>query len=475
MHTKYDLAILGGGAGGYSASIEAAKLGKKVVCIDAEERIGGTYVNHGCIPSKVFLNVTSHYYRSTHHNIRNGIQYNNVTFSMHDMCHHKNDIVLGISKKIEDSFRKYGVDKITGIGSFIDKNTISVTNGQKVTAENIIIATGSKSREMSNIKMNGSTIISSKEILNIKTAPKKIAVLGGGVIGAEIAITFGRIGTEVIILEHGNHILNNMDDDVVSIAQTQFKTIKNIKIFSNASITGISKQQKISDVTNDNFLIIDYVSSDNHAQLTDVDILLVAVGRTPNVDTLELQNAQVQLDERGAIAVNGNMQTNVKNVYAIGDVVCGIMLAHKAAAEGRFVVSKIYDDKDYKISYGAIPSVVYTQPEIASVGLSEKELKKQEINYKVAKAYFKDNHRAILSSSNEGFIKILAGEDSKILGAAIVGQNAGELIGEIVLAMQNGISIDNMSLLIHSYPCMNEIIEEVMRTFQSTQLNYPAI
>ncbi|WPX97790.1 dihydrolipoyl dehydrogenase [Candidatus Fokinia crypta] len=470
MHIKYDLAVLGGGVGGYSASIEAAKLGKKVVCINAEERIGGTYVNHGCIPSKVFLNVTHDYYRSTHSNIHNGVQYNDVTFSMHDMCHHKNNITQSISEKIEYSFQKYGIDKITGLGSFIDKNTILVTNGKKVVAENIIIATGSKSREMHNIKMDGKSIMSSKEILNIKTVPKKIVVLGGGAIGAEIAIAFGRIGTEIIILEHGNHILNNMDDDVALVAQEQFKNIKKIKIFSNASITEINKQKTVSSVTNENFLTINYISSNNHGQITDVDILLVAVGRIPNTDGLELQNVQIQVDERGAIVVDNNMQTSIKNIYAIGDVVCGIMLAHKAAAEGRFVVNKMYN-LNYKITYNAIPSVVYTQPEIASVGLSEKELKKHNLNYKAVKAHFKNNHRAILSCSDEGFIKILIGEDLKILGATIVGYNAGELIGEIILAIQNGIDINDMSLLIHSYPCMNEIIEDVMRTFKSESIS----
>ncbi|PPR50295.1 MAG: Dihydrolipoyl dehydrogenase 3 [Alphaproteobacteria bacterium MarineAlpha5_Bin5] len=450
----FDLVVIGAGPGGYVASIRAAQLGMKVACIEKESTLGGTCLNIGCIPSKALLNSSEKFMEISNHAEEHGIKATKVDLDVTKLMQRKEKIVKKLTTGIGFLFKKNNIIHIPGTATFVDKNTISVKNSKQeitVSANNFIIATGSSSIAIPNIAVDEKQIVTSTGALSLNKVPKTLLVIGGGYIGLEMGSVWCRFGSKVTVVEALDRIVPTMDDEIA----TEFmKSLKKqgleFKLSHKVTSTKVSKSG----------VEVKMQSFDKKELKEKYEIVLMSVGRKPNTEGLNLENIGIKLTNNNSIEIGKNFQTSVEGIYAIGDVVPGPMLAHKAEEEGVACVEIIKGQKTH-INYDAIPAIVYTNPEIASVGKTEEQLKELNIDYKVGKFPFMANGRALTTSSTDGFVKILA--DSKtdqILGAHIIGHDAGQLIAEIVTAMEFGGSAEDIARICHAHPTTSEAVKE---------------
>ncbi|MBY0581076.1 MAG: dihydrolipoyl dehydrogenase [Rickettsiales bacterium] len=453
---KYDVLVIGGGPGGYVAAIKAAQLGKKVACVDNKQFIGGTCLNVGCIPSKSLLNITHKYHDAKHNFASRGIECKDISFSLDKIMKTKDSTVSGLGQGIAGLFKKNKVDYFNGLGKFESNNKISVAlnsgENKLLEADNIIIATGSVPVTLPNMPIDEEKIVTSDGALSLKKVPKKMIVIGGGVIGLELGSVWSRLGTKVEVVEFADNILFGFDSDIRKEAK---------KIFEKQGLTfKLSSKVTSAQIKNGKVEVEITSISGGNAEKVDCDVVLVAVGRKPNTESLNLGKIGIKLDEKGRVIVNGQFKTNISNIYAIGDVIAGPMLAHKASDEG-VVVAEIIDGQHGHVNYDTIPGVVYTHPEIASVGKTEDELKNNNVLYKVGKFPFLANSRARTSGETDGFVKIIACKKTdQILGVHIIGDAAGELIAEATVAMEFKAASEDLARICNPHPTLNEAIKE---------------
>jgi dihydrolipoamide dehydrogenase len=448
---KFDAIVIGSGPGGYVCAIKLAQLGIKVACVEGNTTLGGTCLNVGCIPSKALLNASHNYHNSVENFSKMGIEVDPPVVNWNKMLSYKESMIKDNTKGIEYLFKKNKITLINGWASFIDKNTISVDT-KNYAANYFVIATGSEATSLKNIEFDEKVIVSSTGALELKKIPEKMIIVGAGVIGLEMGSIYSRLGTEVTVLEFFDKVLNGMDHDI----SKNFKSIlqrQGFKFHLNCSVSMIAKEKKGVKVT------FEQVESKDQNELS-ADVVLVATGRKPFTKNLKLENIGVELNSRGQIETDRNWRTITKNVFAIGDVTPGPMLAHKAEDEG-IAVAEIIAGQAGHVNFQVIPSVVYTDPEVASVGKTENELKEEGVQVKVGKFSFMGNGRAKTVFSNSGFVKIVADSNNdKILGAHIIGPGAGDLIHEVCVAMEFGASTEDLARTCHAHPTFSEAVRE---------------
>ena len=450
----YDLIVIGAGPGGYVAAIRAAQLGMNVACVEKEDTLGGTCLNIGCIPSKALLNSSEKYMELTKHSEEHGIKVNKVDLDLSKLMQRKEKIVKQLTTGIGFLFKKNKIHHLKGTASFVDKNNIKIKSSKELTvsANNFIIATGSTSILIPKIPVNEKNIITSTGALSLSSIPERMLVVGGGYIGLEMGSVWSRLGTKVTVVETLDRIVPNMDGEVAnqfmkSLQKQGFEFKLSHKVISAKSNT------KDVDVTMESL-------KDKKQIKEKFDVVLLSVGRQPNTEGLNLDKIGVELTDQKAIKVNKKFKTNVDGIYAIGDVAPGPMLAHKAEEEGVACV-EIINGQEPHINYDSIPAIVYTNPEIASVGKTEEQLKEAKVDYKVGKFPFMANGRALTTSSTEGFVKILVDKKKdSILGAHIMGHDAGQLIAEIVTTMEFGGSAEDIARICHAHPTTSEAVKE---------------
>ena len=455
--TKFDTTIIGSGPGGYVAAIRCAQLGMKTALIERYSTLGGTCLNVGCIPSKALLDSSEHFENASKHFEAHGIKAEKIKLDWPRMRQRKDDVVTQTCTGIEYLMKKNKITVISGHASFKDKETISVSAAdgkqQTVNTERVIIATGSKPSSIPGVVCDKKRIITSTEALSLENVPEKLIVIGGGVIGLELGSVYARLGTEVQVVEFLDRLIPGMDFSLAKEVQRILKK-QGMKFFLSHSVQRVSskgKKVKVSAVNNKG---VDVEFNG--------DYCLVAVGRKPYTQNLGLENIGVTPDKHGRIPVNENLETAVPGIYAIGDVIAGAMLAHKAAEEGTFVAEKMAGQKPH-INYKAIPGVLYTWPEAAGVGFTEDELKAEKYNYKAGSFPFKALGRARASMDTDGFVKVLADrETDEILGIHMVGARAADLIAEAVVALEYRASAEDIARMSHAHPTYAEAIKEAM-------------
>lgn len=453
---KYDLAIIGSGPGGYVAAIRAAQLGLKTAIIERYATLGGTCLNVGCIPSKALLDSSEHYHNAAEKFAEHGIQLNNLKVDMPQMIKRKNEVVDQTCKGIEFLMKKNKIDVFHGHGSFKDKNTIVITkedgSTEELTTEKTIIATGSKPIVPAAFNYDKKRVITSTEALNIDKVPKRMVVIGGGVIGLELGSVFARLGTEVEVVEFADRIIATMDKDCSKELMRALKKT-GVKFHLAHAVTDVKATS--SSVT----VKVKKRDSEDTFEIK-ADYCLVAIGRRAYTDKLGLENVGIATDDRGRVEVNAHLETAVPGIYAIGDVIKGAMLAHKAEEEGTFVAETIAGQKPH-IDYNLIPGVVYTWPEVAAVGKTEEELKEAGIPFKAGKFPFKALGRARASMDTEGMVKVLAHQDTdEILGVHMVGPRTADMIAEAVALMEFRASAEDASRMSHAHPTYTEAFKE---------------
>lgn len=450
---KYDVTIIGSGPGGYVAAIRCAQLGLKTAIVEKYPTLGGTCLNVGCIPSKALLDSSEHYHNATHTFATHGIDVKDVKVNLKQMIARKSEVVKQNTDGINFLMKKNKIDVYTGVGSFVNKNTIKVSGEKEQTIETdkVIIATGSKPSTLPGLNIDKKRIITSTEALEMTEVPKHLIIIGGGVIGLELGSVYARLGAKVSVVEYTGSLIPMMDGAMGKELQRVLKKL-GFEFFFNHKVTAATAKGKEVTVTADN-------EKGEKVELKG-DYCLVSVGRKPYTDGLNLEAAGLKADERGRIAVDDHLQTAVPNIYAIGDVVRGAMLAHKAEEEGVFVAETISGQKPH-INYLLIPSVVYTWPEVAGVGHTEEELKKAGRKYKVGSFPFRALGRARASMDLDGLVKILADtETDEILGAHIIGARAADMIAEAVVAMEFRASAEDVARMSHAHPTYTEAFKE---------------
>jgi len=452
---EFDVIVIGGGPGGYVAAIKAAQLGKKVACVEKRDSLGGTCLNVGCIPSKALLN-SSHKFHEAQHLEEHGVDVSEVKLNLANMMGRKNKVVADLCKGIEGLFAKNKITYFKGAGSFANANEVNIAlndgKSETIKAANIILATGSESMPIPGIETDEKQIVTSTGALELDKVPGKMVVIGGGVIGLEMGSVWTRLGSEVTVVEFLDKILPTMDNDVSKEAKKILEK-QGIKFKLGTKVTGAQKSSNGVQLSLE-------PSKGGETETMDVDVVLVAIGRRPYTEGLGLEKAGIALDERGRVVINEKFETSAKGVYAIGDIVAGPMLAHKAEEEGIAVAMNISGQHGH-INYDAIPGVVYTHPEIAAVGKTEQELKDAGVEYNVGKFPFMANSRARANGETDGFVKMLACKKTdQILGAHIVGANAGELIQEVVVGMEFKAASEDIALTSHGHPGLSEAVKE---------------
>ena len=453
--STYDITIIGSGPGGYVAAIRCAQLGMKTALIEKYNTLGGTCLNVGCIPSKALLDSSEHFHNATHNFDQHGIDVTGVKANIEQMVKRKNDVVSQTCAGVKFLMDKNDIDVHHGLGSFVDKNTIKVVAEDKsettISTKNVIIATGSKPNFFPGMEPDKKRIITSTEALNMKEIPKKLLVIGGGVIGLELGSVFGRLGTKVEVVEFANRIVPTMDG---TMSKELAKVLKKEGFKFHL-------QHKVQSVTNTGKGVkLTALNKKDEEVVLEADYCLVAVGRKPFTAGLELENAGIKTNERGQIEVNQNLQTNTPNIYAIGDVVRGAMLAHKAEEEGVFVAEQIAGQKPH-IDYNLIPGVVYTWPEVASVGKTEEELKAAGKEIKIGQFPIKALGRARASMDILGTIKVIADSvTDELLGVHMIAPRAADLIMEAVVAMEYRASAEDIARICHPHPTYSEGVKE---------------
>ena len=454
MSEKFQAVVIGGGPGGYVCSIRLAQLGLKTACIESRGSLGGTCLNVGCIPSKSLLNLSEEFYKVQ--NLSNkGIEIGDVKLNLGKMMKSKDKAVTILTKGVEFLLKKNKVTYYKGLGSFKSSNEILIKDDQNketiIQAEKTVVATGSEPVSLPGIEIDEKVIVSSTGALKLEQVPKKMVVVGGGYIGLEMGSVWSRLGTEVEIVEFLDHITPGMDKEISS----EF-----MKILKKQGIK-FNMQNKVETIKKTNSgATVSTVDKEGNKNNFDCDVVLISVGRKPNTNGLNLDSIGVELDDKKRIKTDKLFKTNIENIYAIGDVIEGPMLAHKAEDEGIAVAENIAGQSGH-VNYDTIPGVVYTTPEVASIGKTEEELKQLNIKYKIGKFSFMANSRAKAIDEAEGFVKILADEKTdKVLGAHIIGSHAGELIAEIGVAMEFGASSEDIARTCHAHPTFSEAIKE---------------
>lgn len=449
--TAFDVLIIGGGPGGYVAAIRAAQLGLKTACVDTRETLGGTCLNVGCIPSKALLQ-SSHLFEQAGHGLQaHGVKVAAPKLDLPAMLGRKDKIVGDLTKGIDFLFKKNKITRLVGLGQITKPGEVKVGK-DTYTAKHIIIATGSEPAPLPGVEVDEKQIVTSTGALNLGKAPKSLVVIGGGVIGLELGSVWRRLGAEVTVVEYLPNILPGMDAEVVKQATRTFKK-QGLKFKLATKVTG-AKTAK-SGVT----LNVEPAAGGAGESLK-ADVVLVAIGRRPFTQGLGLDKAGVEVDARGFVKTDGHYQTNAPGIYAIGDVVGGQMLAHKAEEEG-IACAELIAGQAGHVNYGAIPGVVYTHPEIAALGKTEEQLKDEGVDYAVGKFPFMANARAKAVGDTEGFVKILAdAKTDRVLGCHIIGPGAGELVQEVVLAMEFGGSSEDIARTSHAHPGTAEAVKE---------------
>ncbi len=450
----FDLIVIGAGPGGYVAAIRAAQLGMKVACIEKEPSLGGTCLNIGCIPSKALLNSSEKFVEISDHAAEHGIKTSKIDLDLSVLMDRKNKIVKKLTTGIGFLFKKNKITHIPGMASFVDKNTISITNGKNeitASAKNFIIATGSSSIEIPNIPVDEKQIVSSTGALSLSKIPKSLLVIGGGYIGLEMGSVWSRLGSKVTVVEALDRIVPTMDGEIAK----EF-----MKMLTKQGLEFKLSHKVSSAKSGKSGVDVEMETSDKKKIKENYEIVLMSVGRKPNTEGLGLEKIGIKLTAKKSIEIKDNFQTSVKGIYAIGDVAPGPMLAHKAEEEGVACVEFINGQKPH-INYDAIPAIVYTNPEIASVGKTEEQLKQEKKDFKVGKFPFMANGRALTTSASEGFVKILVDKQTdEILGAHIIGHDAGQLIAEIVTTIEFGGSAEDIARVCHAHPTTSEAVKE---------------
>ncbi len=454
MSEKFQAVVIGGGPAGYVCAIRLAQLGLKTACIESRGSLGGTCLNVGCIPSKSLLNLSEEFHKVK--NLSNkGIEVGEVKLNLNKMMKSKDKAVTVLTKGVEFLLKKNKVTYFKGFGSFKSKNEISIKDEKKnetfIQSEKIVIATGSVPASLPGINFDEKIIVSSTGALKFDKVPKKMIVVGGGYIGLEMGSVWSRLGTEVHVIEFLDHITPGMDREV----SNEF-----MKILKKQGLK-FHMQHKVDKIKKDNSgATVSTTNKEGIKKDLDCEVVLVSVGRKPNTEGLNLEKIGINLDDKNRIQTDKNFMTNLNNIYAIGDVIDGPMLAHKAEDEGIAVAENIAGQSGH-VNYDTIPGVIYTTPEVASIGKTEEQLNELNIKYKIGKFSFMANSRAKAIDDTEGFVKILADEKTdKVLGAHLIGPHAGELIAEIGVAMEFGASSEDIARTCHAHPTFSEAVKE---------------
>ena len=454
MSEKFQAIVIGGGPGGYVCAIRLSQLGIKTACVESRSSLGGTCLNIGCIPSKSLLNLSENFHKVKHFS-NLGIEISAAKLNLEKMMKNKDKAVTILTKGIEFLFKKNKITHYKGTGSFKSATQISIIDDKKketiINSDKIIISTGSEPISLPGVKFDEKIIVSSTGALALSKVPKKMVIVGAGYIGLEMGSVWSRLGSEVHVVEFLDHITPGMDKEIskefMKILQKQ-----GINFHLQTKVNSIKKNNKGAVVSTTN--------KDGKKINFECDVVLVSVGRKPNTKNLNLDAIGIALDDKKRVKVDKNFQTNVKNIYAIGDVIAGPMLAHKAEEEG-IAIAELIAGQSGHVNYNIIPGVVYTSPEVASIGKTEEQLKDLNQKYKVGKFPFMANSRAKAINETDGFVKILAEEKTdKVLGVHIIGSHAGEMIAQIAIAMEFGASSEDIARTCHAHPTFSEAIKE---------------
>tara|TARA_Y100000590_G_scaffold83313_1_gene92856 strand:+ start:1411 stop:2811 length:1401 start_codon:yes stop_codon:yes gene_type:complete len=466
MENNFDVIIIGGGPGGYVCAIRAAQLGLKTACVESRGTLGGTCLNVGCIPSKSLLNLSENYHKAKKDFNSQGIEVSDVKLNIKKMMANKEKSVSILTKGVEFLFKKNKVTYIKGKGVLFSKNDILVyDNGKKTSykSKNIVLATGSAPISLKGIEIDEQNILSSTGALSLNQVPKSMVIIGGGYIGLEMGSVWSRLGSTVTVLEGLDHIISGMDMEISKEFQ-KILSKQGIKFQLNSKVTSVQKKNDQVEIkfkennSNENSIIADKV--------------LISVGRKPYTEGLNLAKLGIKRESKGDIIVNKKFQTSISNIYAIGDVIKGPMLAHKAEEEG-IAVAEILSGQAGHVNYDVIPGVIYTSPEVAYVGKTEEQLKKEKIEYKVGKFPFLANSRAKVNNETDGFVKILADSlTDKVLGVHIIGPHCGDMIAEMALAMEFGASSEDIARTCHAHPTHTEAIKEAALSVDKRPIHF---
>ncbi len=456
MDNNFDVIVVGSGPGGYVCAIRSAQLGLKIACVETRKTLGGTCLNIGCIPSKSLLNSSEMYHKAQKEFNNLGVETGKITLNLSKMMSNKNKSVQTLTKGIEFLFKKNKITHLKGKGSISAKDTVTVTDnsGKKISykTSNIVIGTGSVSASLPGIKIDEKVVVSSTGAISFEKVPKDLIVIGGGYIGLELSSVWKRLGSNVTVIEFLDHIIPGMDKDI----STEFQKILNkqginFKLNSNVTAVSVVKNKAVVDFTN---------NKSAKRERIECDKVLVAVGRKANIDE-DISRSGIKLDNQKKIQVNEKFETSIKNIYAIGDVINrGPMLAHKAEDEG-IAVAEIIAGQAGHVNYDVVPAVIYTSPEVAMVGKTEEQLKKEKVKYNVGKFPFLANSRAKVNNETEGFVKIIADEKTdKVLSVSMISAVAGTMIAEAATAMEFGASAEDIARTCHAHPTYSEAVKE---------------
>ena len=468
MENNFDVIVIGSGPGGYVCAIRSAQLGLKTACVELSNTLGGVCLNRGCIPSKSLLNSSELYHKAQKEFNNLGIETTNIKLNLSKMMNNKKKTVQTLTKGIEFLFKKNKITHLKGRGSIASSNIVTVTDDSKkktsYKTKNIVIATGSEPTSLPGIKIDEKIIVSSTGALSFEKVPKELIVIGGGYIGLELSSVWKRLGSNVMVVEFLDHIIPGMDKDI-SDAFLKILNKQGIKFKLDSKVTRISvvKNKAVVDITN---------NKSSKRERIECDKVLIAVGRKSNISE-NISKLGVKLDNQKKIEVNNKFETSIKNIYAIGDVIDkGPMLAHKAEDEG-IAVAEIIAGQAGHVNYDAIPAVIYTFPEVAMVGKTEEQLKKENVKYRVGKFPFLANSRAKVNNETEGFVKIIADEKTdKILGVSMISAVAGTMIAELALAMEFGASSEDIARTCHAHPTHSEAVKEAAMAIDKRPIHF---
>ena len=466
MTNKFDIAVIGSGPGGYVCAIRAAQLGLSVICIDKRGSHGGTCLNVGCIPSKALLHASELFIEKNKFAAM-GIEAENISLNLSAMMSYKDEGVQGNVKGIDYLFKKNKIEGVFGQAKIMGPNKVKITlpdgETRDIEADNIVVATGSMPSSIPGIQISGKRVISSTEALSLSEVPKNLVVVGGGYIGLELGSVWSRLGSNVTVIEYLDRITPGLDKEVSSTFQ---------KILSNQGLTFSLNTEVISITEEESNVIINTKNRDNSEEEEILaDYALVSTGRKPYIDNLFDDDIEIEMTNNGFIKTDTHLRTSVNNIWAIGDVVEGPMLAHKAEEEG-IAVAELIAGKPGHVNYDIIPSVIYTNPEVASVGMTEEQLKEKSVDYLVGKFPFLANGRAKVNNTTDGFVKILSSADTdQILGIHIIGDQAGNMIGEAAVAMEFEATSEDLARICHAHPTLSEAIKEAALSVEGRALH----
>ncbi len=452
---EFDLIIIGSGPAGYVGAVKASQLGLKTAIVEKDKTLGGTCLNVGCIPSKALLESSEHFLQANHALSEHGVELKGVSLNLDNLMKRKNKVVKELTDGVDYLMNKNKVEKLSGWGEIISANEVQVTQGKdkKVyKTKNIMLATGSVPNSLPGLEYNGTTIVSSNEAIALPKVPKRFLVIGAGAIGLEMASVWSRLGSDVTVIEYADKICGPMDKGMSKRVLGVLKK-QGLKFVMSAKVTGAKTSKSGVELSYENL-------KDNSAQTIEGDVVLVAAGRIPFSENLGLEKMGIEKDPRGFVIVDKHFRTKHPNIYAVGDLIPGPMLAHKAEEEA-VAVAEIIAGQSGHVNYLTVPSIIYTDPEVASVGYTEEELKAQNIPYKAGSFPFSANGRAKAIGNTDGQVKILAHKESdQILGAHIFGPRAGDLLSEVVVCMEFGGSAEDLARSFHAHPTLSEVVRE---------------